>query len=121
MARKRKAQTIRGEVVLPADALPEGRAHLIVQVEDVSRADAPATMVGEHRQTDVLLPKGGTLPFAVEVPDRLIDEHHSYSVRAHLDMSGSGEVKKGDLVSTQSHPVLTRGYGTTARIPVKRV
>ena len=106
---------------MPAGTLPSGRVHLIVQVEDVSRADAPALVVGEQRQTGLALPEGGTLSFAVAVPVGLIDERHSYSVRAHIDVTGSGEVNKGDLVSTQSHPVLSRGYGTTARIPVKRV
>lgn len=61
------------------------------------------------------------LPFTVEIPAGLIDDRRSYSVRVHIDMSGSGIVKVGDFVSTQTYPVLTRGHGDKARISVKRV
>jgi hypothetical protein len=42
-------------------------------------------------------------------------------VRVHVDVSGSGEVEKGDLISTQSHPVLTRGHADQAAVPVRKV
>jgi putative lipoprotein len=121
MPRQDAPKIVKGEVLLPAGALPAGHANLIVQVEDVSRADAPSQIVGEHRQTGIVLRQGGALPFTIKIPSELIDENHSYSVRAHIDVSGSGDVTKGDLVSTQAHPVLSRGYGTTVRVPVKSV
>jgi hypothetical protein len=45
----------------------------------------------------------------------------SYSVRVHIDVAGSGEVDKGDLITTQSYPVLTSGGGGEIRIEVRRV
>ena len=113
--------TIRGEVVLPPEALKSPDGDLLIQIEDVSRADAPSVVIGEQRQVRVRLHEGATIPFAVQVPAPMIEKDHSYSVRAHVDLSGSGEVESGDLVSTQSYPVLTGGYSNMARVKVKRV
>jgi putative lipoprotein len=112
---------VRGIIVLPSIALPPEAAELIVAVEDVSRADAPAIVVGEMRRRGVRLSPGATLPFEVAVPDDRIDRRRSYSVRVHIDVAGSGEVDKGDLVTTQSYPVLTSGGGGDVRIEVRRV
>ena len=75
----------------------------------------------EHRQRGVLLRPGIRVPFVIQIPDELIDERSLCSIRAHVDRSGSGEVKSGDFVSTESYPVLSRGYGTSATIKVRRV
>jgi putative lipoprotein len=93
----------------------------VVQVEDVSRADAPSTVVGEQVLRNVALHPGQAVPFRVEVPADAIDERRSYSIRAHVDVGGTGVVESGDLVSTESYPVLTHGYGTEGWIRVKRV
>ena len=114
-------RTINGEIVLPAKGVPAQTAAVSVYVEDVSRADAPSVVIGEQRQKGLSLKPELVIPVAVEVPEDLIDERHSYSVRVHIDTSGSDDVKVGDFVSTVSYPVLTRGYGTTVRITVKRV
>ena len=113
--------TIRGQVVLPNVQLPNQTADLIVQVEDVSRADAPSQVVGEQRVSGVPVQAGQVLPFAIEVPAEHIDPRNSYSVRVHVDMTGSGKIEPGDLISTQSYPVLTRGYGNEANVTVKKV
>lgn len=112
---------VEGQVVLPGIELPLKAAEMVVQVEDVSRADAPSTVVGEQRRTNVSLKPGAAIPFAVEIPKDLIDQRGSYSIRVHIDIPGSGEVKLGDLVSTQSYPVLTRQHPNTVRVAVKRV
>ena len=112
---------VRGEIMLPPGELPSQAAEVAVYVEDVSRADAPSLVIGEQRQQGVSLSAGGVLHFEVQLPSVLIDERRTYAVRAHVDMSGSGEVKVGDLVSTETYPVLTRGYGTAARMRVRRV
>jgi putative lipoprotein len=116
-----ETNTVHGKVVLPNVELPGASGDLIVQVEDVSRADAPSVVVGEQRQSGVPLVAGAVLPFKVEIPAGVVDPSHSYSVRVHLDVSGSGKVEIGDLVTTQSYPVLTRGYGNEAKVAVKRV
>lgn len=113
---------VTGEILFPtASALPEVAASVVVRIEDVSRADVPSVLIAEKRLSGVLLARGEVLPFELEVPENAVDPRHSYSVSVHVDIAGSGEVERGDLVSTQSHPVLTRGAGLRVRVPVRRV
>lgn len=116
-----ETRTVHGTILLPPTDLPDSAAKVVVQVEDVSRADAPSHVVGEQSLTGVRLHKGAVVPFRITLPASAVDERASYSVRAHVDVSGSGKVEVGDFVSTQSHPVLTRGSGDEAVVPVKRV
>jgi putative lipoprotein len=112
---------VKGEIVLPDAELPDEAAELVVQVEDVSRADAPSRVVGELRLHDVHLARGGRLPFQVEVPADRVDPGLSYSLRAHVDVSGSGEVEPGDLLTTQSYPVLTTEQADASTVAVERI
>lgn len=121
MSSTEDTRTVHGAIILPSGDIPAQIADLVVQVENVSWADASSVVIAEQRQSSISLPSGGALSFAVEVPAKLVDERDSYSVRVHIDVSGSGEVEVGDLVSTQSYPVLTRGHGNEARIHVQRV
>lgn len=114
-------RTVRGEVVLPSGDLPAEAAAVVVRVEDISRADAPSTVVGEQRIHHADLAGQRAIPFTIEVPAELVDERALYSVQAHVDLSGSGEVEVGDFVSTRTHPALTRGAGDVVVVPVTRV
>lgn len=116
-----KSRKVQGEIILADVELPATPADVNVYVEDVSRADAPSVVVGHQRQTGVSLRPGSRLPFAVDIPAELIHERNLYSIRVHIDTSRSGEIKKGDLISMQTYPVLTRGYGDSATVNVKRV
>lgn len=111
---------VRGRIVLPGGELPPEAALIVVAVEDVSRADAPSTVVAEQHLEHVSL-AGGEVAFDVDVPSGLIEERAYYSVRVHVDVTGTGIVERGDLVSTQSHPVLTGGRPDEASVPVKVV
>lgn len=115
-----RSRVVRGVVVLPSGGDSDRARQLIIQVEDVSRADAPSRVIGELK---IKKPKlsGEPVPFEIEVPEDDIDESGSYSVRAHVDFSGSGEVESGDLLSTQSYPVLTRGHASQAKVQVRKI
>lgn len=97
--------TITGFVSLPPDTPTGTAASLLVEVRDVSRADAPSTVVGAQAQTDVQLSPGGRVPFSVTVPE--LDSSASYGLRVHIDRSGSGTLESGDLISTRAIPVRT--------------
>ena len=116
-----KTRTIRGRIDLPEADVPPRVAAMVVQVEDISRADAPSTVIGEQRVEDVELRPGEPLTFAVEVPAEGLDERHLYSVRVHLDVTGGGDIRKGDLITMQTYPVLTRGHGDEAAVTVRPV
>jgi uncharacterized lipoprotein YbaY len=109
------------DVALPKVELPPKAARVVVRVEDISKADAASEVVGEARQSEVSLKPGDPLRLSIEIPRDRINEQRRYSVAAHVDISGSGEVEVGDFVSTQSYPVLTRGGGDRVRVDVKRV
>ena len=77
-------------------------------VEDVSRVDAPATVVAEvTRPLTEAMDAGDRFTVELTVPE--IDERASYNVRAHIALSASGEKASGDQITTRSYPVLTRG------------
>lgn len=78
-----------------------GRGDVVVRVLDVSHADASSTVVaevdlGEH----VLVPgEAFRLPFTVEVGDP--DPRARLAVTGHVDVSGSGDVTRGDYLTTE--------------------
>lgn len=119
--RTARVRVVRGEITFPPDTPAVKPARVTVSVEDVSRADAPSQVVGEASVSLGALRAGSSVPFSLRVPASRIDDRHSYSLRVHVDMSGSGEVERGDLITVQSYPVLTRGHGDEARVEVKLV
>ena len=121
MSDRSATRAVHGEVTLPAGAEPVEAAEVVIQVEDVSRADAPSVVVAEQRLRRVRLQPGKSLPFVVEIPPGRIDPRSHYSIRVHFDVSGSGNVEPGDFVSTRSYPILTRGYGNQVSAEVQRV
>ena len=100
-------RTVTASVVL-AERLPAGEHTARIAVEDVSRADAPATTIA-HRIVRLTGPMEAGDRFTLELPVPEIDDHASYIVRVHIDSSGSGDVTIGDRITTRSYPVLTRG------------
>ncbi|MEV0375648.1 YbaY family lipoprotein [Streptomyces sp. NPDC050636] len=97
------SSTVSGVVSLPAEAPAAVAARVLVEVRNVSLADAPSVVVGAQVQTDVPLRPGGRIPFSVDVPD--LDPGDSYGLRVHVDLAGTGVLEPGDLISTQSNPV----------------
>lgn len=97
----------------------EGGSTLHIYVEDVSRADAASV-----RTAALEMRLGASLPAGTEVPFELVveglDPGARYEVRAHLDRSGNGEIESGDLISVQSHPVLTQGAPDRVEIALFR-
>ena len=88
----------RERIALPPDAALE------VTVEDVSRADAPAPIIGQLR----VMPTG-QVPISFETPydPNRVEPGHRYAVRARILV--------GDRLlytTTQQFPVLTQGAGT---------
>lgn len=105
-------------VRLPHGASAPGGALLRVQVIDVSIADRPADIIAA---VAVPLASGaGEADVDVPVPVGLIDRRASYSVFAHVDCTGSGQIDVGDFLSPATHPVLTGGTDR-ADVPLIRV
>jgi uncharacterized lipoprotein YbaY len=87
----------------PAEAAPG--TVVIVQIQDISKADAPATVVGEQRISD---PGPVPIPFEVGYDPDSIDQSHSYIVQARVE-DGSGKVLYNAM---QNYAVITQGHPT---------
>jgi putative lipoprotein len=85
-------------------ALPP-TAVIKVQLVDVSRADAPATVLGEH----VIQAGGKQVPFDFEIAydAARIDARYSYAVQARIEDGGTLR-----FVNDQRYAVITRGAPT---------
>jgi putative lipoprotein len=84
-------------IALPPEAV------MTVRIEDVSRADAPAEVIGEQ----VVQTKGRQVPFSFKVPydASKIEENHTYSLRVRIE-DGTGNLL---FINDTSVPVITLG------------
>jgi putative lipoprotein len=83
-------------IAMPPDAV------LTVRLQDVSRADAPATLLAETSES--FGARQVPIPFSLQVPAAAIDPRMSYAVRATITVGG--ELR---FTTTRHHAVLTRG------------
>lgn len=99
--------TYRERIALPPDAIFEAT------LQDVSRADAPAQVLGTAR-----LEKPGQPPFrfSISYDAAKIEQNRSYAVRATITVAG-----KLMFTTDQSYPVLTRGKGSDVSMTMRRV
>jgi uncharacterized lipoprotein YbaY/heat shock protein HslJ len=99
----------RERIALPEDAV------LTVQIRDVSRADAPAKVVGEQI---IKNPGQVPIPYEVDYDEGAIDDRYTYSIYARIE-DGQGNLL---FTTTQSYPVITRGNPTqNVEVLVERV
>ena len=100
--------TYRERIALPPDAV------IKVQLVDVSRADAPAIVIGEQ----VTHAAGKQVPFAFEIqfdPAR-IEANYSYAVQARIEKDG-----KLRFISDRHYAVITGGAPTHVDIVLRSV
>ena len=92
-------------------ALPPG-AVFEAQLEDVSRADAAAEVIGK---TSLPSPGNPPIRFAIGYDPARIQAGHSYVVRARILVDG-----RPFFTTTESHPVLTRGNPDSVSLMLRR-
>ena len=102
-----------GLTSLPADAQAR------VTLEDSTRADAASVVVASTELTDLDVTRPATAELVVDD----VDPSASLLVRVHVAPGGRRAlgVEVGDLITTQSHPVLTRGHGASVVVPLTKV
>jgi len=96
--------TYRERMALPADAVFEAT------LEDVSRTDAPAIVVGSFRKES---PGNPPFQFAIAYDPNQIVEEHTYVVRARVNVGD-----KVMFTSTERQEVLTHGHGSEIGMPM---
>jgi putative lipoprotein len=98
----------RERIALPPTAV------IRVQLADVSRADAPAVVLGEQ----VIEADGKQVPFAFEIryDPAKIDPRMNYAVQARIEDGGQLL-----FINDQSYPVITRGAPARVDLLLKAV
>ena len=88
---------------------------VIVTLEDTSKADAIATVLGEARITT----ERNQVPiaFAIEVEPGRIDPRHRYAVRARI-LDPQGALR---WTSTRAYPVVTGGHPNSVDVQVEAI
>jgi uncharacterized lipoprotein YbaY len=89
-------------------------AVLTVQLQDVSKADAPATVIGETIVTEF---DGIPIPFAVSYDPEVIDTRNTYALSVRIT-DGAGNLL---FTNTTSYPVITQGNPSEVEVMVDPV
>jgi len=100
--------TYRERIALPA------AAKIVVKLVDVSRADAPAIVLGEQ----TIEANGRQVPFAFAIPydTAAIEANHLYAVQARIEVDGTLR-----FITDQSYPVITRDRPTHVDLVLKSI
>lgn len=108
-----QAQTVQGTATYRERLALPPKAAFEATLEDISRADAPAEVIGR-----VHIEPAGQVPihFEISYDGSRIDPKHRYSVRARI-------VRDDTLLftTTRIYPVLTQGAGTKVELLLQRV
>jgi putative lipoprotein len=113
---------IAGELRFPQSPPDLRDATVRVRLLDVSRADASSETVAEHTIKGPLPTPGddgASVRFDFETPE--LDASRSYSLAAHVDVSGSGEIEPGDYLTMESVPVEPTAERRHFEVPVRPV
>lgn len=109
-------RSITGDILLPLNS-PTGTASVVlVEVRDVSAADAPSVVVAQQRLIGIALYPGGHIPFQLQATE--VAPNRSLSLRVHISLDGSAQAKPGDLLSTSRYTVPNRGAQASMEVPV---
>ena len=98
---------ISGDIVIPSDCPKISRSKILIEVRDVSRADVLSTLVAQTQLTGVNFRPNDRIPFSLNVPE--VSESQSLNLRIHISLAGDLVIKSGDLLTTRSYPVPSRG------------
>ncbi|WP_094506875.1 META domain-containing protein [Brucella thiophenivorans] len=74
-------KTISGKAIYRERIALPPEAHLIVQLVDVSLADAPSKIIGETR---IEAPQGSPIPFAISFDTDKVEPQHTYALQARI-------------------------------------
>ena len=107
------AELIHGSAIYRERLRLPPEAVLEVTVEDVSRADAPAPVIGRTRVEPAGAPP---IPFAVEVDPADVEAHRRYSLRGRISVGGAPW-----FVTDQVYPVLDGGPDGAVTLLLRRV
>jgi hypothetical protein len=112
---------VRGTLALPVAAESLRTARIRFRVEDVSRLDDRARVLGELMLDGISASQvsGDRLVFEVAIAEP--EERARLALRVHLDVDRDGAVSPGDYVTTEHVPVRPGGDAVEVLVQVRRV
>jgi putative lipoprotein len=110
-------RTVRGKIILPGNAPKVSADHIIIEVRDISVADAPSKVVAENRLSNVKLEPNEQIDFEIPVPEA--EPNHTLSFRVHINLDGSNVTSSGDLLTTAHYPVPSTGTPKPVELSVE--
>ena len=105
------AETIKGTATFVQRIALPPKAVFEASVQDVSRADAAAAVIGSVRIDN---PGPPPIDFAIDIDPKRIEDHRRYSVRATISVEG-----KLLLTTDRAYPVLTQGNGREVAVVLR--
>lgn len=112
-------RTVSGAILLPPQAAAGAAKLILIEVRDISLADAPSVVVAELRLRDVALGPGRRIPFSLAVPE--VEPSRSLALRVHIDRDADGRVSPGDLLTTTIYPIPPRGAPPPLSVAVSAI
>ena len=113
--------TVTGKIFIKDDpgAIQEGSVY--VQLLDTSRADAASVKVTETVYHQVKLQDLFTNGRQFQLQVGEINPRRRYEINLLVDLDGDGKMGKGDYISKQAYPVLTKGYPDYVEVEVSKI
>lgn len=93
------------------------RATVRVRLLDTTFADASAIELADETIRDA--PVDGDVAFSFEAPE--LSPRRSYTVAAHVDLSGSGDIEVGDFITMEAVPIESGSSRARLEVPVRAV
>jgi len=112
-------RTVAGEIAFPPNVPDRVAKSVLIEIRDVSYADAPSTVVASSRIENVHVSPGGRLPFELQAPE--LSRPGTLAIRVHVDWEGDGRLSPGDLLTTESISVPAEGNAGSLKVPVKSI
>ncbi len=92
-----------------------------IMLEDVSRVDAASVGVAEQIIDGVSYDPTDRASLAFSLHGEVPDDRANYAIRVHIDVDRDDRVSRGDYVTMESFPVLTRGHPDRVTVRVREV
>ena len=112
---------VTGKVFLKDDPGKSCKANVYVRLLDTGRADASSVKVTEtiYEKVDLSGIFKNGMPFRLQTDET--DPKRRYEISVLVDLDGDGKKGKGDYITMQAYPVLTRGYPDHVEVTVKKI
>lgn len=112
---------VNGKIIFAGDAPHFENGTVTVRLEDTALMDMPSKVLVEEVLENVSYDGAGSIDFTLDGELPTDKQGMSYTVSAHVSLSDSDEIEKGDYITKQAYPVLRKQYPDQVTITVEKV